>query len=492
MFHASLFRNSWAQWIATVYANQSMASVSLDAEGRDDQLLHREHGKTTSRNRTDGHDRSTSNEVEVSKDLLAENSKEFPVSRCNRCKKDFTQIGPKSFKMCEHCRTLQRERTKRWQNAVKKKEGVCKRCGAGLTDEMTEGGKYVLCTNCREMLRSWKSNRHQEGKCVHCAGVNEDDSAYKVCNRCREKDKNRRLLLEKEGQCNKCSSVLNNDDKGFKVCAACRSRRKPYTSQNKLDLATQNKIIGKAKNILSKEDTEISFASTSAASTDKTIRSGKCIVAKKRASSAGDFKTKKKVRSSVTPENPRHEISLDGDVVEEIDNVINPEEYDNELEKYKSQLDQDMLLSEEFDLSHHDHSQLNQQLKKLTQFTRHSQHSMNGVGESPDANHTVEGENVSSTKYSDEVLVDLGDLAGIDIDYDMNRVIEDRQMDTKEVEVHNAEEEEDDDETMLQHVRAVQAGLLSNTAEPSDAELAAAVEAVAVAAAVANNRENEG
>jgi hypothetical protein len=151
-----------------------------------------------------------------------------------------------------------------------------------------------------------------------------------------------------------------------------------------------------------------------------------------------------------------------------------------------------MLLSEEFDLSHHDHSQLNQQLKKLTQFTRHSQHSMNGVGESPDANHTVEGENVSSTKYSDEVLVDLGDLAGIDIDYDMNRVIEDRQMDTKEVEVHNAEEEEDDDETMLQHVRAVQAGLLSNTAEPSDAELAAAVEAVAVAAAVANNRENEG
>ncbi|GAV26859.1 hypothetical protein PMKS-000319 [Pichia membranifaciens] len=130
---------------------------------------------------------------------------------------------------------------------------------------------------------------------------------------------------------------------------------------------------------------------------------------------------------------------------------------------------ENMMLPQSFSIPH-DHSQLNRQLKQLSQYTSHASTSGGDNGDDDD----------------ESVLVDLDDLESIGMGYDM----EDVDAEASTVGEGNVEYEEEK-ETMLRHVRAVQAGLLSSTAEPSDAEMAAAVEAVAVAAAVARSREEE-
>ena len=142
-----------------------------------------------------------------------------------------------------------------------------------------------------------------------------------------------------------------------------------------------------------------------------------------------------------------------------------------------------------------DHSELNQQLKQLTRYTSHSQQDNGTLAE-------------DDSKFDDQsVLVDLNGLGDLDIDYHMdvsdtigghhntNDCNVNADHDEEEDNDDNGDEEDDDDydenEKMLRHVREVQAGLLSNTSEPSDAEIAAAVEAVAVAAAVARGNKQK-
>ncbi|RCK62785.1 White-opaque regulator 3 [Candida viswanathii] len=196
-------------------------------------------------------------------------------SNCTRCKKEFDQpviipkvndsaggqkllAEPKIFKLCQHCRDLQRQRSRRWQKKTKDKQGVCRRCGSEIP---IEERKFVLCPNCRQNLRTRKANRAAQGKCVHCSGpldtsilvkdengnvvsepsVNGDSDSedkkgtrgsnnYKVCQRCRENDKIRRTNLEKMGNCNRCAKALDPSDHGRnKVCLSCRSKKKKST-----------------------------------------------------------------------------------------------------------------------------------------------------------------------------------------------------------------------------------------------------------------------
>ncbi|CAK9437123.1 uncharacterized protein LODBEIA_P15410 [Lodderomyces beijingensis] len=197
-------------------------------------------------------------------------------STCTRCKKEFMQriiipktnetsgggskalAEPKIFKLCDHCRDLQRQRSRRWQKKTKDKQGVCRRCGTEIPHDER---KFVLCPSCRQNLRTRKASRAAQGKCVHCSGPldasilikNEDGNvvvstdlsptlrahddepatrdghggSYKVCQRCRENDKIRRTNLEKLGNCNRCAKPLDSSDYGrHKVCSYCRSRKK--------------------------------------------------------------------------------------------------------------------------------------------------------------------------------------------------------------------------------------------------------------------------
>ncbi|KAK6458963.1 uncharacterized protein RJT20DRAFT_124085 [Scheffersomyces xylosifermentans] len=187
-------------------------------------------------------------------------------SFCSRCKKEFDQpiiipqsnekvsgqtkflAEPKIFKLCQHCRDLQRQRSRRWQKKTKDKQGTCRRCGSDIP---LNEQKFVLCPSCRQNLRTRKANRAAQGKCVHCSGpldasiiTGEDKKlaangkgkerskagSYKVCQRCRENDKIRRTNLEKMGNCNRCAKVLDASDIGkHKVCANCRNRKKKLT-----------------------------------------------------------------------------------------------------------------------------------------------------------------------------------------------------------------------------------------------------------------------
>ncbi|KAL7666959.1 hypothetical protein ABC855_g621 [[Candida] zeylanoides] len=180
---------------------------------------------------------------------------------CSRCKKDFDQpiiipqasvpdqggskplAEPKIFKLCQHCRDLQRQRSRRWQKKTKDKTGACRRCGATIPSDQQ---KFVLCPGCRKNLRTRKANRAAQGKCVHCSGpldasiITGDDAAasakfrlgsYKVCQRCRENDKIRRKNLEKMGNCNRCAKQLEPSELGkHKVCSSCRNRKKKLTN----------------------------------------------------------------------------------------------------------------------------------------------------------------------------------------------------------------------------------------------------------------------
>lgn len=171
------------------------------------------------------------------------------LSKCLRCKKDFVQrlivaetgeAEPKVYKLCHHCRDLQRQRLRRWQKKTKDKHGACRRCG---TEIPPEEQKYVLCPQCRQNLRIRKANRAAQGKCVHCLGpINvsiigdeKDESgrrgsqlgSYKVCQRCRENDKIRRTNLERMGNCNRCAKALSPAEQGkHKVCSSCRQKKK--------------------------------------------------------------------------------------------------------------------------------------------------------------------------------------------------------------------------------------------------------------------------
>lgn len=443
-------------------------------------------------------------------DTMTCNLEKFSTNKCNRCKKDFAQMGPKPFKMCEHCRILQRERSKRWKVKTKNKEGVCTRCGT----ELPQDSIYVMCEHCRGILRSGKANRFLEGRCVHCSGPNSDEGVYKVCRKCREKDKIRRLTLEQEGLCNRCSMVLPREREGHKVCISCRIKKKSYTTSNQTDLSLSSNPVRNidetqlyTTNNISKDSTisdtdralasEIAHYATQAnnnniienisATTniddDNELMNDKVYIQAKRALEDDklDYITKRKHSENyqditIDNDNIRHNVGND-DLNENTefnhDGITNYEDHIL-LSNNSKTLDENMLLSETFNI-HHDHSQLNQQLKQLSQFTRHSVRD--------DGN----------SKYVDQsVLVDLNGLEDIGIDYDINVDDDDeveggREDDSSNNDANNAEDEEEK-ETMLRHVRAVQAGLLSNTAEQSDAEMEAAVEAVAVAAAVARGR----
>ena len=179
-------------------------------------------------------------------------------SSCTRCKKEFDQpiiipqsndntqgpkplAEPKIYKLCQHCRDLQRKRSRRWQKKTKDKSGACRRCGLEIPADQQ---KFVLCPSCRENLRTRKANRAAQGKCVHCSGpldasiiTGDDKSAklkdrvksgnFKVCQRCRENDKIRRTNLERRGHCNRCAKTLDPADIGkHKVCVNCRTRKK--------------------------------------------------------------------------------------------------------------------------------------------------------------------------------------------------------------------------------------------------------------------------
>lgn len=177
---------------------------------------------------------------------------------CTRCKKVFLQLiyvsqdqersksEPKFFKLCQHCRDLQRKRSRRWQIKTKNKTGTCRRCGLVIPEDQQ---KYVLCPSCRENLRTRKANRAAQGKCVHCSGpleasiIASDDmtklketvkhGSFKVCQRCRKNDKIRRTNLERKGHCNRCAKSLHPADFGrHKVCLHCRSRKRRSNSSS--------------------------------------------------------------------------------------------------------------------------------------------------------------------------------------------------------------------------------------------------------------------
>lgn len=182
------------------------------------------------------------------------------VTRCSRCKKEFLQAGassekkeggeggegstesePRIFKLCHHCRELQRQRSRRWQKKTKDKLGACRRCGVVIPPNEQ---KYVLCPQCRRSLRVRKANRAAQGKCVHCLGPiqipNQEletynkgsvPGQYKVCQRCRDNDKIRRTNLERMGNCNRCAKALLPSDQGVhKVCSGCRQKKKKLLS----------------------------------------------------------------------------------------------------------------------------------------------------------------------------------------------------------------------------------------------------------------------
>ncbi|KAF7999402.1 hypothetical protein HF325_006078 [Metschnikowia pulcherrima] len=112
-------------------------------------------------------------------------------SKCSRCKKEFVQRlvkpaetgkaktnEPKVYKLCFHCRDLQRQRSRRWQKKTKDKEGACRRCGSEIP-----------------------------------------------------LDQQKRTNLERMGNCNRCAKALTPDEQGkHKVCFTCRQKKKKLSS----------------------------------------------------------------------------------------------------------------------------------------------------------------------------------------------------------------------------------------------------------------------
>ncbi|TID16214.1 hypothetical protein CANINC_004212 [Pichia inconspicua] len=321
-------------------------------------------------------------------DMLLENLKKYPNSTCTRCKKDFAQLSTKPFKRCNHCRELQRLRTKRWQTETRQKEGVCSRCRTALIDS-----NFSLCQKCRVYLRNNKETRLLKGKCVHCSAPNDENDIYKVCKRCRLKDKARRLTLERESVCLKCKTTTPTAN-GSKRCYNCKSEQISVT---------------------------------------KSLR--KCI-------EDGLYDVDNSARSFSNHEKPnqpnRHKRGneFDGDSKQKqqrVDDDCTKVDYCSagvsvNVPEYDEQSLEDKIL-ETFTL-HHDHAQLNQQLKRLSEYT-------NG------GNDTID---VDVSKYTDEqsVLVDLHGLDDIGITYGIQNV-DDIETGTKHLRANEEVENEGED-----------------------------------------------
>lgn len=416
----------------------------------------------------------------IYEDLIPENLEKHPTSDCNRCKKKFAQLGPKPFKMCEHCRIAQRQRTKRWQKKTKEKEGVCKRCETELP--MDNPNNYVLCGNCRKISNKNKSERYLKGKCIHCGNPNMGDSGYKVCQTCREKDRIRRLNLSNEGLCNRCSRELPKDESTHRVCLKCRIKKRmnsghAHYNPKSIRSTDSNKL---PSQLTTQGDTTLytEIGDLYTAKCDSDARNNQ--TAGKRQFDADQLSSKRQKME------PTHPLGTSSQMKEQTKSC------EVDISVYEKELTE-KLLSETF--MQQDHSELNQQLKQLTRYTSHSQQDNGTLAE-------------DDSKFDDQsVLVDLNGLGDLDIDYHMdvsdtigghhntNDCNVNADHDEEEDNDDNGDEEDDDDydenEKMLRHVREVQAGLLSNTSEPSDAEIAAAVEAVAVAAAVARGNKQK-
>lgn len=468
----------------------------------------------------------------IYEDSRPENLAKYPTSSCNRCKKTFSQIGPKPFKMCEHCRILQRQRSKRWQHKLKQKEGVCTRCGTELP--VDDRNSYVLCQHCRDMLRSKKMTRFLEGKCVHCSGPRDDDGDYKVCKKCREKDRLRRLSLEHKGLCNRCTSIIPTDQKGHKMCEICRVKKKKnllpigpkstlpemgiirdidaaqlYTEDIKsrklpkilpsltvpvnskmgiefphlekiIDSNDYNSKVDSSKGITSNESSIPSVSNRKLSDDSNSTNIVKETSEQRYCDNNESINNRQNKRKSTITADAKSKLSNckrrkynENPEIQTIDTIDGVE---NSLEQYNDE--QDMILANNFEVQH-DHAQLNQQLKQLSRFTRdHSDTEEHGNVDDEEDDDGAEDEDGEGN--NDNVLVDLDGLESIGMEYSL----EDVDNVPSRVDENNVEYEEEK-ETMLRHVRAVQAGLLSSTTEPSEAEMAAAVEAVAVVAAVA-------
>ncbi|KAI5948898.1 hypothetical protein KGF57_005091 [Candida theae] len=200
------------------------------------------------------------------------------VSQCTRCKKDFVQIvnipteggndmngkaagggQTKLFKMCAHCRELQRQRSRRWQMKTKDRKGFCRRCG---TEIPVKDQNFVLCANCRSNLRTRKSDRSLQGRCINCSSSMDSESntpdgsfpkdikdprpssskpTHRVCSHCRGKDKHRRYKLEQMGVCNRCAKTLDPHEYGeYKLCAECREKKRQYGQREKTGQGNSN------------------------------------------------------------------------------------------------------------------------------------------------------------------------------------------------------------------------------------------------------------
>lgn len=142
---------------------------------------------------------------------------------CSRCHKQFVQTAARCYKLCPHCRQLQRERLRRWQQRTKERSDVCHRCGGGLA---AQDAGFALCARCRNLLRLLKALRPAQGRCLHCSQTKDPESAgFLVCLRCRTNDRNRRSQLEQQGVCNRCGALLEGPEH-HKVCTRCRERKK--------------------------------------------------------------------------------------------------------------------------------------------------------------------------------------------------------------------------------------------------------------------------
>lgn len=104
------------------------------------------------------------NYVAAKKNTGTKNEGNATTTPCLRCKKDFeqamlyTKLGKlRLFKLCLHCRELQRHRLARWQKKTKEKGGACRRCGTEIDSD-----EFVLCLKCRQKLRHHKAQKRAE------------------------------------------------------------------------------------------------------------------------------------------------------------------------------------------------------------------------------------------------------------------------------------------------------------------------------------------
>lgn len=278
--------------IPSIHANQQAGGINESGEhGMGSESSSFNAGSTTTLGQSSIHSQfissrgstTTSSTTPLENVPLNENQKSV-ASQCTRCKKDFVQVitvpkennnsfnfkpssgQSKVFKLCHHCRELQRQRSRRWQMKTKDKKGVCRRCG---TEIPFNEQKFVLCPSCRLNLRTRKASRASQGKCIHCSSPMEDgfasdeisleesssvdeydkrspkSTSFRVCQKCRGKDKLRRHNLQQMGYCNRCTKALSANDHGkYKLCADCRAKKKQYGNKGQQNSPPQMHYMG--------------------------------------------------------------------------------------------------------------------------------------------------------------------------------------------------------------------------------------------------------